>query len=186
MKETLHMNSEPVTPWYRQFWPWFLISLPGSVVIAGTITVVLAVMNDDSRVRDNYYKDGLAINQTLAADRLATQLGLAAALQFDGDGHLALRLDGELAPPARLRLQLIHPLDSRRDATVALEHLGGRDYATQLAALPEGRWHLEVDDPADPRWRLRGDAHFAAGATGSALTLHADTPTTTESTQRER
>ena len=36
----------PVTdtkPWYKQFWPWFLISLPGSVVIACMFTISLAI-----------------------------------------------------------------------------------------------------------------------------------------------
>ena len=33
----------PVTPWYRQAWPWFLISLPATAVIAGSFTFYLAV-----------------------------------------------------------------------------------------------------------------------------------------------
>lgn len=33
------------TPWYKQFWPWFLIALPGSVVIASLFTISLAVEN---------------------------------------------------------------------------------------------------------------------------------------------
>lgn len=32
-------------PWYKQFWPWFLIALPGSVVIASLFTVTLAVQH---------------------------------------------------------------------------------------------------------------------------------------------
>ena len=32
----------PVTPWYRQAWPWFLISLPATAVIAGSFTFYLA------------------------------------------------------------------------------------------------------------------------------------------------
>ena len=31
--------------WYKQFWPWFLIALPGSVVIASMFTITLAVQN---------------------------------------------------------------------------------------------------------------------------------------------
>ena len=31
------------TPWYRQFWPWFVIALPASAVIAGLTTVWIAV-----------------------------------------------------------------------------------------------------------------------------------------------
>ena len=32
-------------PWYKQFWPWFLIALPGSVVVASMFTINLAVQN---------------------------------------------------------------------------------------------------------------------------------------------
>ena len=32
-------------PWYKQFWPWFLISLPASVVIASMFTISIAVEN---------------------------------------------------------------------------------------------------------------------------------------------
>ncbi len=32
-------------PWYKQFWPWFVISLPATAVVAGLITVVIAVQN---------------------------------------------------------------------------------------------------------------------------------------------
>jgi hypothetical protein len=38
-------------PWYRQFWPWFLIALPGSTVIGCAITIWLAVTNPDTIVR---------------------------------------------------------------------------------------------------------------------------------------
>lgn len=36
---------QPIKPWYKQFWPWFLIALPGSVVIASMFTITLAVQN---------------------------------------------------------------------------------------------------------------------------------------------
>ena len=66
-------------PWYRQFWPWFLIALPGSVVIASLVTVYIAFSGADSLVVDNYYRDGLAINQVLEQDRRAEALGSPAA-----------------------------------------------------------------------------------------------------------
>jgi len=36
---------EDTEPWYRQFWPWFIIALPASAVIASFITLWLAVSN---------------------------------------------------------------------------------------------------------------------------------------------
>jgi hypothetical protein len=55
-------------PWYRQFWPWFLIALPATSVVAGLTTLAIAIRNQDSLVRDDWYKDGKAINQSLARD----------------------------------------------------------------------------------------------------------------------
>jgi len=34
-------------PWYRQFWPWFIIALPASAVIASFISLWLAISNPD-------------------------------------------------------------------------------------------------------------------------------------------
>ncbi len=178
MRTAIQTDNDTATPWHRQFWPWFLIALPGSVVIACIVTAVLALRHDDSRVVDNYYKEGLAINQQLGADRTAQQLGLQAQLRFDADGSVALRLGDELTPPAQLQLQLIHPLDSDRDLTLRLEHLGGNEYAGQLAAVPDGRWHLHLGDPADNRWRLRDNVMLGAGS--ATLTLRADADATPE------
>ena len=34
-------------PWYKQFWPWFIIALPASAVIASFFTLWLAISNPD-------------------------------------------------------------------------------------------------------------------------------------------
>ena len=39
-------------PWYRQFWPWFIIALPASAVVASFITLWLAISNPDQLVID--------------------------------------------------------------------------------------------------------------------------------------
>lgn len=42
-------NSQPGQnlPWFRQFWPWFIIALPASAVIASFVSLWLAVSNPD-------------------------------------------------------------------------------------------------------------------------------------------
>ena len=37
------MNNEDIQPWYRHFWPWFIIVLLASAVSASLYTVYLAV-----------------------------------------------------------------------------------------------------------------------------------------------
>jgi hypothetical protein len=45
------------TPWYKQFWPWFIIALPASVVVASFFTLWLAISNPDHVVvEDDEYQ----------------------------------------------------------------------------------------------------------------------------------
>ena len=60
------MNTNKITPdpetgefepWYKQFWPWFIIALPASVVVASFFTLWLAISNPDPLVVDeNEYR----------------------------------------------------------------------------------------------------------------------------------
>jgi hypothetical protein len=156
------MNSLSPTaskPWYREPWPWFLISLPATAVIAGLTTVWIAATTADGLVVGDYYKAGLAINQTLARDDAARTLALAATLQRE-DGALALTLAGHLkAYPDQLSLTLAHPTHQGLDQTLVLRHAGGGHYRTSLPAMPAGKWHAQLTDPASSTWRLAGVLH---------------------------
>jgi hypothetical protein len=145
-------------PWYREPWPWFLISLPTTAVIAGLTTVWIATTSADGLVVGDYYKAGLAINQTLARDDAARALALTATLQRDADS-LALTLTGRLqAYPAQLSLTLAHPTRQGLDQTLVLSHAGGGRYRTSLPVLPDGKWHAQLADTASA-WRLFGVLH---------------------------
>ena len=72
-------------PWYKHFWPWFLMALPAAVVVAGLSTAYIANRHADDLVVDDYYKDGLAINVQLAKKQRAAELGLSARLHFSED-----------------------------------------------------------------------------------------------------
>ena len=43
-------------PWHKQFWPWFLISMPLIAVIGGVITFAIAVTYRDGLSCDDCYK----------------------------------------------------------------------------------------------------------------------------------
>lgn len=49
------------THWYQQFWPWFLIVLPSTVVIASIITMAIAFKYADQPVVGGYEKHGLTV-----------------------------------------------------------------------------------------------------------------------------
>ncbi len=107
-------------PWYRQAWPWFLISLPATAVVAGFATLVLALRSYDGPVTADYYKQGLAINEEVTRAELARGLGLQARLTLDGFGDgarvraVVTAERGALPAEPGLRLHLAHP--GRRDA----------------------------------------------------------------------
>jgi len=145
-------------PWYREPWPWFLISLPATAVIAGVATIWLAVTSADGLVVGDYYKAGLAINQTLARDDTAHALALTATLQRAGDA-LALTLAGRLQIfPDQLSLTLAHPTRQGQDQTLVLSHGGGGHYRAALPAMTAGKWHAQLADSA-ATWRLSGVLH---------------------------
>jgi hypothetical protein len=142
-------------PWYREPWPWFLISLPAAAVIAGLVTVWIAYRSADGLVVGDYYKAGLAINQTLERDELARKLGLSAALRITGTAlqiDLAGRLD---AFPPTLKVHLAHPTRPGADQALDLVHAGDGQYRGTLAALSDGKWHVQVENP-ETSWRLNG------------------------------
>jgi len=163
-------------PWYREFWPWFLISLPATAVIAGLTTVWLAARSADGLVVGDYYKAGLAINQTLARDDAARALRLTATLQTN-DGALMLTLSGDVQPyPDELSLTLAHPTRQGMDQTLALSHAGGGHYRTSLPTLPAGKWHAQLADTA-ATWRLFGVLHTPFG---HPVTLTTDVESTVQ------
>jgi len=142
-------------PWYREPWPWFLISLPAAAVIAGITTVWIAATSADGLVVGDYYKAGLAINQTLARDDAARALALTATLQNKA-GALTLALGGRMQTyPELLTLTLVHPTRQGMDQTLVLSHAGGGHYRTSLPALPDGKWHAQLTD-VTAAWRLSG------------------------------
>jgi hypothetical protein len=48
------MTTSPAAhpPWYRQFWPWFLILIPSLAVIGGFVTLWLALSHPETLVVD--------------------------------------------------------------------------------------------------------------------------------------
>jgi hypothetical protein len=138
-------------PWYREPWPWILMTGPAIVVVAGLGTAWLAVRSDDGLVLDDYYKQGLAINRTLSRSETAARLGIKAEL-YQVDGRVRVLLDA--ARPDALTLKLAHPTRAGMDQSVTLALIRPGIYEGRLRPLRSGRWHvvLEQND-----WRLTGD-----------------------------
>ncbi len=64
--------------WWQYGHVWLIISGPLAVIVAGFVTLAIAIRTPDPVIADDYYRRGLDINKTLAAEK---DLQLAPAMQ---------------------------------------------------------------------------------------------------------
>ena len=146
-----------VLPWHRQFWPWFLISIPAMTVCACMFTIYLAVTTSDSLVVSSGSGVDVATERNLAAEKQAALLGMRGELLLDeSTGLISLSLDKLPASeqPRSLTLQFSHPAFSGRDFDIELlPSASSSVFIGQQTAMLDERWYLvlERDD-----WRLTG------------------------------
>ena len=156
--EPTTVSSSPHPPWYKQFWPWFLIFFPATAVVAGIITVIIAVKTDDGLVKDDYYKAGLAINQTLERKQKARELNLNASVYWDKlTQTITLKLTGKISePPPRLTMQLAHATVANHDQTITLYLAPDKkSYTGRIKMVKSGSW-LIILQPEEKNWRING------------------------------
>jgi hypothetical protein len=136
--------------WYREPWVWLLISLPMTAVIAGMVTLYLAVSTSDGLVVDDYYKRGKAINVDLARDAAAARHELRADIDLDmRNNHVQLLLQGNIEPlPETLTLSLLG-----YDQLLSLQHAGDGVYSGAIDEVGRGNWYLQLETV---EWRLSG------------------------------
>jgi hypothetical protein len=142
-------------PWYRQFWPWFLIMLPATVVIASLYTVYIAIHGADDLVVDDYYRDGLAINLQLEKKQLAESLGVSAKLNFSGK-QVTVQVAGPVTADSLL-LMLSHPIEADHDFSLLVVRTAPGTYRGQLPSPASPHWHWTLELDQDDGWRLDGD-----------------------------
>ena len=161
-------------PWYTYRWPWLVMSGPALVVVAASFSGWLAFSRQDQMVVDDYYMQGLQINQDLRRDSAASAL----ALTFGGhyspvtesfDGTLSshgLPLSGTVA------IRLRHATDPKKDRSVLTQVDRSGRFSVVLPLLEQSRWNLVVEDQRG-RWRLGGIWQWPQS---SDVALHADIP----------
>lgn len=144
-------------PWYKERWPWFLMAGPAIVIVAGVVTLWLAIASNDGLVSDDYYKQGLAVNQRLQRDDLAATLGLHADLMRAGNKvRLLLGAVGAADFPDVITVKFTHPTRAGQDQLVRMTPEGQGFYGGELVAGIAGRWLVSIEDPAG-KWRLQGE-----------------------------
>lgn len=152
-------HSQPTTPWYRNAWVWFLIGIPASAVIAGSVTIAIAVKTADSLVADDYYKEGRAINQRLEKDDQASVRGIRlqwSAKKFPAGHRIEVRFDAKpgVRAPQSIHLQLSHPTMNHRDIKATLVKSDAATYTTEVPGLAAGKWYAQLEDD-ESVWRVK-------------------------------
>jgi len=152
-------HSNIPAPWYRQFWPWYLLGLLFLGVAGTSVLIVAAVGHQDPLVVDDYYKEGLAINRTLDRQHQAAVMGLEAAVHYDAaSASLSIRLHANSAITAdTLTLQFFHATLAHRDYRVILRRESANLYRARLKVLRAGNYDMTLE-PDGEAWRL--DAHL--------------------------
>lgn len=152
------LDPTPPTPhWFRDPFRWLVITPPLIAVVAGGLTMWLAIRSYDGLVVDDYYKQGLEINQVLARDERATALALHADVEWivssPTEGRVVVHWDGGAAAlaPATLDLKLIYATRAGFDRDVQAERVAPDRYEVTLPALRQGEWHVHI---ASADWRL--------------------------------
>jgi hypothetical protein len=141
-------------PWYREPWPWLLMAGPAIVIVASIVTTWIAVKNEDALVADDYYKQGLAINQVIRRETAAAALDMRARVLF-AENRVRVFLTGR-GVPQELVLRLVHRTRAGLDRETRLRSAANGWYEGRLPATASGRWNLFLED-GDRNWRLTGE-----------------------------
>jgi hypothetical protein len=164
---TMHAHTKP---WYAEPWPWLLMAGPAVVIVASAITLWLALVSNDGLVSDDYYKQGLAVNQVLSRDAAARALAYRARVMVSaGVNRATVSMNSEPAS-AHLVLRAVHPTRPGLDLALPLSARGGGEFETAFPPLAAGRWRIVLED-RERTWRLTGELRLP-GATETELTAH--------------
>jgi hypothetical protein len=150
-------------PWYKEPWPWIIMAFPATSVVLGFMMLTLALNTNNSLVVDDYYKQGKAINQRIARDRMAAELGVVATLSRENEAiavQISLPQDAPAddltaALSAEFLLRWSHVTQDTRDGEARLIPTGqGKYTSVGGSTLPEsGRYRLHIE-PVGDAWRL--------------------------------
>ncbi len=151
----------PLSPpaWYRQGWPWLLIALPASAVVAGIVTLFIALDHPVSLVADDYYREGLAINQQKHRLQHAADLRLRALLRAESKWLTVSMTAREPMTERSLQLRITHATRADLDRSITLWLGKDGSYRAPTVSLPPGYWYLRLEDP-QRSWQLRARVHI--------------------------
>ncbi|WP_395343251.1 FixH family protein [Ningiella sp. W23] len=150
----MNLQDTDTKPWYKQFWPWFLIAIPTSSLIVGSFVIRFATDGTNTLVVDDYYKEGKAINARLDKIDRAIELGISTTLDIK-QGQVAIEfLDGAPQTGEALRLEFFHVTLAHKDFNVLLSRDANGIYRSSFDEDIKGKWRIRLL-PMDESWKVQ-------------------------------
>lgn len=164
--------TEAVKP---NYWPIALFSIPFAAVLFGIVMITTALYFPDDVVVDQYYKEGMAINERIADSENARSLGIEARVEIEGE-RVTVEITG--SSNSLHQLNFHHVTDENRDIELKLVKQGEHFVALDSLNLVNqmnlaGVWYIELVgvelDGIEAGWRLSRRVetpanHFELGA----------------------
>ena len=156
---------QPQKPWYKHPMVWLVLAIPMWSVIAGIYFIYIASSGANDLVVDNYYKDGLAINQSFAQDNQASALNISAYLSVNDKQQLVAKVKNTKVP--FIEFVLSHHEDKDFDLKGAMvlaeSQADGGMYRFDLPDELQGRWFVQLratEVDGQTPWRLQAKLDF--------------------------
>ena len=133
-------------------------------MIACIYFIILAVNSADDMVEGDYYRQGLAINESLAEERLSAALGLEVSIQLEQGRYLVPKLDAGDSSVAIQSMIFQHPFEDSLDFHMPVQ--SGSRYPLPPEVPIASRWYIELrGDSSQGVWQLKGDHDFRNSST---------------------
>lgn len=135
---------------------WLMWLLPGSTVVAGFVTLAVAIQGADRPLPVEYHWEGARLDADFDRARHAAELGLTITFSIR-DGQCNAVVVNAPDEPAALNLLLTHGSDPGFDRRIRMQPVSQGGYRAACEPLAAGKWRLAFDDDS-AKWALRGVA----------------------------
>lgn len=141
-------------PWYKQFWPWFIIFFPVVTIVACSIFFYVAFTYGPDMVVDDYYKKGKAINLELSKFNKAKALYLHGDLTITQDTVAFKFTKGDNKNTSALKISFYHPTIKDSDFSLMLTPNANGEFTGLTDNIRDGRYTVFIE-PYDGIWKLK-------------------------------
>ena len=133
--------------WYKEPWPWFIITILVVSFGWGLFQLSVAFNHADDVVIDDYYIEGKMVNLSLRRDEQAKLKQISAELTFDNEtGELLVDLSGKLTKwPKQLKLSFLSATIKDNDMVIVLNKIPAGHYSGFIDHSLSGSYYVQLE-----------------------------------------